>query len=238
MPSSVATPECPTTPPSDIIPSKTPKKPPKHDKEIKLLTNMVTALAQKLKKRDLQVEKLQKKADQFNEVSLKLESSEERMVDMAIENKSLSRRVRGLQSTIKMQDVEESNRWNTQDKTESGKTTVNTTTTTTTTTEELRQVRLQRDSAMAKAGEMAMSLAESRSETDELRDQLAAVTEMLQIQKDGALDISSDDDDESLSGTPRRTLQGNLKEISKMWGSGRSLSFGGSSRSLFKGALE
>jgi hypothetical protein len=230
-----ATPECPTTPLScDTIPSKS-SKPPKHDKELKLLTNMVTALAQKLKKRDLQVEKLQEKADQYNEVFLKLESSEERMADMAIENKSLSRRVRGLQSTIKMQDVEESGRWNKQDQPESGNSTANTTSS----TEELREVRLQRDSAMAKAGEMAMALAESRSETDELRDQLAAVTEMMQNknQKDDDFDLSLSDD-ESLSGVPPRTTQGNMKDLGSMWSSCRSMSFGGSSRALFKGAAD
>lgn len=236
------------------------------------MTNMVEALALKLKKRDRQVQKLQEKADKFSqvslelesakerivdmeaekqalsalfrasgnadmslEVSLKLESAEARMVGMAAENKSLSRRVRGLQSTIKMQDVEESGRWNKQDQPESGNSTANTTSS----TEELREVRLQRDSAMAKAGEMAMALAESRSETDELRDQLAAVTEMMQNknQKDDDFDLSLSDD-ESLSGVPPRTTQGNMKDLGSMWSSCRSMSFGGSSRALFKGAAD
>jgi uncharacterized coiled-coil protein SlyX len=41
----------------------------------------------------------------------------------------------------------------------------------------------QRDSAMVKAGEMSMALAECRAETDDLRDQLAAVTEQLEAEK-------------------------------------------------------
>jgi hypothetical protein len=250
------------------------------------MTNMVEALALKLKKRDRQVQKLQEKADKFSqvslelesakerivdmeaekqalsalfrasgnadmslEVSLKLESAEARMVGMAAENKSLSRRVRGLQSTIQMQDVEEHNRWNKS---------VDTTDATNTATnklrlldsEEFRQVRLQCDTALLKAGEMSICLAESRSETDELRDQLAAVTNMLEIQTCAAADAGnascSSFDSSLLPPSPasvvvpevpaRPSLRGNLKDLSTLWDSGRSRTkeWAVSSRSLTK----
>jgi hypothetical protein len=47
---------------------------------------MVQALAQKLKKRDGQVQQLQEKADKLIEVTLQLESAEERLVDAAAKN--------------------------------------------------------------------------------------------------------------------------------------------------------
>jgi hypothetical protein len=58
--------------------------------ELKLVTNMVEALAQKLKKCDSKIQKLQDKADMFNEGSLKLESAKERMGGIEAKNQSLS----------------------------------------------------------------------------------------------------------------------------------------------------
>jgi hypothetical protein len=160
-------------------PTSASSRAPKNDTELKLLTNMVEALAQKLKKRDNQIQKLQEKADMFNEVSLKLESSEERMFDMEAQNQSLS--------------------------------------------------------ALFRA---------SQGETDELRDQLVAVTNMLAIQKCASADASCSSFDISslppstvLSEVPARpSLQGNLKELSNLWDSGRSLTmeWAVSSRSLYK----
>jgi predicted RNase H-like nuclease (RuvC/YqgF family) len=159
----------------DTSPSKTPKVR-TQDKQNKLLTNMVQALAEKLKKRDRKVHRMQEKAD---DLTLQLESAQERLVDAAAENQNLTRRVKNLQSTINMQDVEEINRWN-------KLTDPNTATPTATTTPtrhideaEFRKVRLQRDSATIKAGEMSVALAESRAETDELRDQLAALSTLM-----------------------------------------------------------
>jgi hypothetical protein len=176
---------------------------------------MVNALALKLKKRDRQVEKLQESAEKFNDVTLQLENAEERLVDAAVENQSLSRRVKtcsdvtlqlenaqerlvdaavenqslsrrvkSLQSTINLQSVG--------DTTSSRKVEVETIKSAPSSEKRIedRQVRLQRDSAMAKAGEMAMALAESRAESDDLRDQLAAITALLQQQKCGTAPAS------------------------------------------------
>jgi hypothetical protein len=43
---------------------------------------------------------------------------------------------------------------------------------------------------MSKAGEMSMALAESRAESDELRDQMAAVSVLMQQQKLGSSLVS------------------------------------------------
>jgi septal ring factor EnvC (AmiA/AmiB activator) len=94
-------------------PIESPNNASKDDKELRVLTNMVQALASKLKKRDREVQQLQEKADKFNEVTLELESAEERLVDTVAENQALSRRVKNLEATINLQDVEEGDRWNT-----------------------------------------------------------------------------------------------------------------------------
>jgi hypothetical protein len=77
----------------------TPRKSPKHDEKLKRMTNMVQTLAEELKKRDRHVEKLQGNAEKLNDVSLQLENAQKRLVDAAVENQSLSRRVKSLQST-------------------------------------------------------------------------------------------------------------------------------------------
>jgi uncharacterized coiled-coil DUF342 family protein len=167
---------CPSTPTAS--PRKTyqmsPNKAGKHETELKTLTTMVQALAQKLKKRDKQVRQLQEKADKLNEVALELESAEERLVDAAAENQTLSRRVRTMQGTLSSQDVKD-----------------NVAKESTPPTKhidkaEFRQVRSQRDSAMQKAGEMSVALAESRAESDELRDQMASLSALLQQQTCGS----------------------------------------------------
>jgi cell division septum initiation protein DivIVA len=171
---------CPITPTS---PRKTyqmsPNRAGKHDTELKTLTTMVQALAQKLKKRDKQVQMLQEKADKLNEVALELESAEERLVDAAAENQTLSRRVRTMEGTMNSQDVKENGRL---DKVAKGSISP----TRHVDKAEFRQVRSQRDSAMQKAGEMSVALAESRAESDELRDQMASISALLQQQTCGS----------------------------------------------------
>jgi predicted RNase H-like nuclease (RuvC/YqgF family) len=171
---------CPVTPPS---PSKryqmSPSKSSKHETELKTLTTMVQALAQKLKKRDKQMRQLQEKANKLNEVALELEGAEERLVDAAAENQTLSRRVRTMEGTMNSQDAEENDRLNNAAK-------GSTSPTKHVDKAEFRQVRSQRDSAMEKAGAMSVALAESRAESDELRDQLASITLLLQHQTCGS----------------------------------------------------
>ena len=151
-----------------------PNRASKHETELKTLTTMVQALAQKLKKRDKQVRQLQEKADKLDEVALELESAEERLVDAAAENQTLSRRVRTMEGTLNSQDVEDNAVKESAPPTKQVD------------KAEFRQVRLQRDSAMQKAGEMSVALAESRAESDELRDQMASITLILQHQNCGS----------------------------------------------------
>jgi hypothetical protein len=217
-----------------------------HDKEIKVLTIMVQALADKLKKRDKQVLKLQARSNQLDELTLSLESAEERLVDAAAENQALNRKVRCLQSTITLQDVEENNRWNQREasKLESADTAASTTTaanTKHTTTEEFNKVVLARDMALLRAGEMSIDLAESRAETDELRDQLEAITHVMQAQKPagGAGDGGVSSADSKLSTmspasptSPKsvampefqvRSLQDSMRDLTNLWDSGKTL---------------
>jgi hypothetical protein len=209
----------------------------KNDKEVKVLTIMVQALAVKLKKREKQVLKLQEKSNKLDEISLLLESAEERIVDAAAENQALNRKVQCLQSTIDLQDVEENNRWNQRDA--QTKTTADTAAaaataanTKRTSTEEFHQVVLARDMALLRAGEMSIDLAESRAETDELRDELAAITNALQAQKSAADGSSSSSDSVSspISPTsvavpefPIRSLQDSMKDLTNLWDSGKTL---------------
>jgi DNA repair exonuclease SbcCD ATPase subunit len=72
----------------------------KFAKEIKTLTETVQALAHKLKRRDREVRKLQDTAKNYAEVSLKLESTEERLVEATMDNKSMEKVVQGLKSSI------------------------------------------------------------------------------------------------------------------------------------------
>jgi DNA repair exonuclease SbcCD ATPase subunit len=177
--------ECPTTPPlprpNQVTPSKSSKQQDKQDKERKLLTSMVQALSQKLKKLDEQEQALQEKVDKFIEVTLQLESAEERLVDTVAENQALSRRVKNLQSTIDMESVgSKATRRKaaveiTNCNRDSEQRIIN--------EAELITVRQQRDSALLKTSEMAIAVAESRSEADQLRDQLATITTLLQQQK-------------------------------------------------------
>jgi chromosome segregation ATPase len=177
--------ECPTTRPStrpnQVAPSKSSKQQDKQDKERKLLTSMVQALSQKLKKLDTEEQALQEKVDKFIEVTLQLESAEDRLVDTVAENQALSRRVKSLQSTI---DMESTGSTATSRKAVVEITNCNHGSEQRIINEaELITIRQQRDSALLKTSEMAMAVAESRSEADELRDQLATITTLLQQQK-------------------------------------------------------
>jgi hypothetical protein len=246
--------ECPTTPlslppttvqqsPSKKASSKKEKEvtfSTKNDKEVKVLTVMVQALAEKLKKREKQVLKLKERSNKLDEVSLLLERAEERIVDAAAENQALNRKVRCLQSTINLQDVEENTRWNQRD--DQAKTTADTAAasaataanTKRTNTEEFHQIVLARDMALLRAGEMSIDLAESRAETDELRDELAAITNVLRAQKPAAGDgVSSSAHSIVSTATPAsptsvampefpiRSLQDSMKDLTNLaWDSG------------------
>jgi hypothetical protein len=145
----------------------------KFAREVKVLTETVQALANKLKRRDKEVQDLKETAQRHGEVSRQLESTEERLVEATIENKSMATEVRGLKSTLEQQGMERYEANNAAPApVNSGKKMID--------PEEHRKVRSERDSAMSKAGAMAMTLAECRAETDELRDQLAAVTAQLE----------------------------------------------------------
>jgi hypothetical protein len=250
--------ECPTTPlslppttvqqsPSKKASSKKEKEvtfSTKNDKEVKVLTVMVQALAEKLKKREKQVLKLKERSNKLDEVSLLLERAEERIVDAAAENQALNRKVRCLQSTINLQDVEENTRWNQRD--DQAKTTADTAAasaataanTKRTNTEEFHQIVLARDMALLRAGEMSIDLAESRAETDELRDELAAITNVLRAQKSAAAagdEVPSSSAAHSVVSTatpasptsvampefPIRSLQDSMKDLTNLaWDSG------------------
>jgi hypothetical protein len=184
--------ECPTTPspPSSPKPNQAPskrKKQDRHEKERKLFKNTVQALSKKLKKRDRQEQQLQEEeADKFIELTLHLESAEDRLVEAAAENQTLSRRIENLQSTIDLEGVRGS--------TTSRKDVVEITKSTRSSEQrideaELHEVKLQRDSALLMASEMAMAVAECRTESDELRDQLAAITALLQHKKCGSSSV-------------------------------------------------
>jgi hypothetical protein len=138
-----------------------------------------------------------------------------------------------------MQDVEENSRWNQRDA--QANTTANiagasatTANTKRTNTEEFHQIVLARDMALLRAGEMSIDLAESRAETDELRDELAAITKVLQVQKSAAGDASSSTDDSIVSTLspasptsvarpefPVRSLQDSMKDLTNLWDSGK-----------------
>jgi DNA repair exonuclease SbcCD ATPase subunit len=182
--------ECPTTPlllpvhkPFHVTPIKSSTQD-KHEKALKRLTNMVQDLGQKLKKRDKQEQQLQEKAEKFNEVTLQLESAEERLVDAAAENLTLSRRIINMESAI---DLESKG-----GPTTTSRNSVFDITSCVNSSEkrideaEFYQVKLERDSALVLASDMEMAVAESRSESDELRDQLVAITALLQQQKCGS----------------------------------------------------
>jgi hypothetical protein len=145
-----------------------------------LLTNMVQALAQKLKKRDIQEQELQEKVDKVIEVTLQLESAEERLVGAVAENQTLSRRIKNLESTIDLESVESPTTIR-KDVVEipncihSSEQRID--------EAEFHEVKLQRDSALLKASVTAIAVAESQSESDELRDQLAATIALLEQQK-------------------------------------------------------
>jgi uncharacterized coiled-coil protein SlyX len=138
---------------------------------------------------------MKEKADQLSEVTLRLERTNKSIADAEAENQTLSRRVRNLEGTINSQEVEESDRWNNVAKEP-------TIPTKRTDKAEFRQVRLQRDSAMHKAGEMSVALAESRAESDELRDQMASITALLQQQNCGSSSIS-----ESIIASPVKSMK-------------------------------
>jgi hypothetical protein len=148
-----------------------------------LLTNMVQALAQKLKRRDTQERQLKTKVAKVIEVTLQLESAEERLVDAAAENQTLSQRIENLQSAIDLKSVRSPT---------TSKTDVVEIPNCTHNCEQkiddadFREVKLQRDSALLKASVTAIALAESQSQSDELRDQLAALMALLEEPKSGS----------------------------------------------------
>lgn len=146
----------------------------KFAREVKVLTETVQALANKLKRRDKEVQKLQETAQKYAEVSQKLESTEERLVEAKMENKSMSIVVQGLKSSLELQGTQNNEEKSSVASANGEKKMVD--------PEEHRKVRSERDSAMTKAGAMAMTLAECRAETDDLKDQLAAVKEQLEQQ--------------------------------------------------------
>jgi hypothetical protein len=55
---------------------------------------------------------MQEKADSLNEVTIRLEIANKSIADAATENQTLSRRILNLETNIKTQYVEESDRWN------------------------------------------------------------------------------------------------------------------------------
>jgi hypothetical protein len=148
---------------------------------------MVQALAQKLKKRDKQVRQMQEKANMLNEVAFKLEIAEERLVDAAAENQTLSRRVLKLEANIDSQDVEESDKFGAAavveitDCTHSSEKRID--------EAEFRQLEIQRSFAVLKATEKEVALAESQAESEELRDQLSVFTALLQPQNCGSSSV-------------------------------------------------
>jgi hypothetical protein len=127
---------------------------------------MLQSLALTLKKRDEQILQLQEKLENFNEMSLSLESTEKRLVNAVTENQALNRRVRCLQSTKAAEPTNTATTANTKQK-----------------TGEYLQLELQHAMAQLRVGEMSDSLAKSRAESDELRDQLDAITTMWQEPK-------------------------------------------------------
>jgi hypothetical protein len=183
---------CPATPTSaspskthQITPNKSPNKDSKHAKELKTLTTVVQALAQKLKKRDKQMRQMQEKANRFNEVALRLESTNKSIADVAAENQTLSRRVSNLEANIDSQDVEESDEFRTEavpeitDCTHGSKNRID--------EAEFRQLEIQRTFAVFKVTEKEVALAESRAESEELRCQLSALTALLPHQSCGSV---------------------------------------------------
>jgi chromosome segregation ATPase len=202
---------CPATP-TPTSPSKTyqispNKSPNKAGKELKVLTNLVQGLAQKLKKRDKQVRQMKEKADQLSEVTLRLESTNKSIVDVEAENQTLSRRVLNLEGTINSQEVEESDRWNNVakeptiptkriDEVELRTATVVEISNCSHSSEkridetEFRQLKIQCNFAVSKAKEKEVALAESQAESEELRCQLASLTALLQHQNCGSPSVS------------------------------------------------
>jgi DNA repair exonuclease SbcCD ATPase subunit len=145
----------------------------KFAREVKVLTETVQALANKLKRRDKEVQKLNEAAQRHAEVSQLLENTEERLLDAKMENQSMAVVVKDLKSSLEKQGMQD-NEGTPSVSSNSEKKMID--------PEEHRKVRSERDSAMTKAGAMAMTLAECRAETDELKDQLAAVKEQLEQQ--------------------------------------------------------
>jgi uncharacterized coiled-coil protein SlyX len=168
----------------------------KHAKELKILTETIEALA------------------------LKLKSAEERLVEAVMDNKSMSICMKDLKSSLEVQEEEKANATiqpaappaTIPTTPTSGKKVID--------PEEFRKVRLERDSAMAKAGEMSVTLAECRADTDELRDQLAAVTKLLQQQNCNSVPPSP-----MCDSTPGRPMQYLMspgpslkKNLANLWG--------------------
>jgi hypothetical protein len=208
----------------------------------------VQSLAVKLKKRQKEVQKIQEQAEKFDELSSSLESAEERLVDVVADNQALNHRVRSLQATIDIQDVEENHRWNQRDEAGSAEPDNNNTADTADANtkgnaEEYRQLKQQRDTAHIRAGEMSISLAQYRAESDDFRDQLDAIANMLQtiqLVENGSSSRSSSDHVAPISITlksaavtpasvtpeqvpPARTLQGSLQDLGSAFNSGRNL---------------
>jgi hypothetical protein len=159
----------------------------KFAREVKVLTETVQALANKLKRRDKEVQKLQEAATRHAEVSQMLESTEERLLDATLENNTMAIVVKDLKTTLERQDMQDSfEAKSTQSvSSNSDKKMID--------PEEHRKVRSERDSAMTKAGAMAVTLAECRADTDDLKDQLAAAKEQLEKANCGHLQKISEE---------------------------------------------
>ena len=158
---------------------------PASGKDVQVLTEMVQTLAQKLKKRDVQVQELSATSVKYAEVCLQLEHAEERLVTLSAEKSSLQRQVHSLQTQNQKQTFQDAVVGDTIKEGMSLTTSPITTPVPPATVdmEEFRSIRSQRDTAMFKAGELSIALAESRAEQDELRDHLTAVTDSLSQQQ-------------------------------------------------------
>lgn len=136
----------------------------------------------------MQKHQLQEKVDKVIEVTLRLESAEERLVDAMAENQTISRRIKKLQSTIELESVGGPTTIRKDvvefpDCTHSNEHIID--------EAEFHEVKFQRDSALLKASVMAIAVAESQSESDELRDQVAAITALLEQQTSRPSSVSS-----------------------------------------------
>jgi hypothetical protein len=206
----------------DRIPQSSPVSKEK-DNETKVLQSMVQSLAQKLKKRDLQVKKLQEKDDLATVTEAKLATAEERIIDLVAENHSLQRQIQRLEAeAAARQSVSvvslQGNKQAAIDpslKIKSGEKTSETKNRGTVEDEadplaeesesessRMFMLKQERDAAIKKAGSMAMQLADLRAENDDLRDELTSVLAGGHSPKGSQSSRSKVDDHHILSAPP------------------------------------